>query len=346
MNSVAAIPLLVTTLVAQHPPDSRPPSEPQPKPCPTEMVAALYTMGGLASADDMHSWLLRRRLTWEAFVREWLVPDLEWGARTVVLHQPFGRDTLADPLMSFDAYVHAQERGLTNLWSGFAEALRPIVRGEYTGGEPVRLICYLGSLHYDPDFVQLLEDPRTRDQWLRRAWMSTQAVLDAGGEIAFDTAGEWQPDAPGYGFVTIVKNMGAGGWIEGTEHERRPADVPWRWRDPETNEWVYWEPEFDGHWRGFDVVANHGHFWRNIMNRTHQSGRFDDVAHYGEVLLMITAHATPQESTSQQYPEWAPAMVRRNVEAGYLSGLMVFQMRTAGVTIEEVLGCAALTEPH
>lgn len=346
------------TVTVQPPPllpDDRPPALP---PCPTDQLLSYWTMAGQNGrmVDQMHSTLLRWNLTWKQFVQEYVQPELELGYRRVMLHLPFGKDTEADSFMSFDSYIHAQQRDLDTLWKGFSKAWRPVVQGKYTDGEPVQVICYLGSLHHDPDFTKLLEDPTKGGQWLSRAWKSTQAILDAGCEIAFDTAGGWPADSPGYGFVTLIRNMGAGGWIEGTEFVRRPADQPYRWRDPITNEFHYWNPElivWNGHWRGFNVTANHGHYWRN-MTKTDDglghppSGRYDSIEHYGEVILLLDGHSAPLnedgtkktlQEISDTFPEWAPPMVRRNIEAGFSTAVAAHATRRHNLTPEKLLGC-------
>lgn len=346
---------------------ARDPAPPNATPCPRKMLLAYWTMSGQRGTptNPMHHVFYRtdpeNPTTWREFVRETVQPRLDDGYRRVMIHLPFGKDP-RDSWMSFDAYIHAQERELDALWKGFARAWRPVVRGKYTDGEPVQLICYLGALDHDEDFVRLLAKPTTRDQWLWRAWKSTRAVLDAGGEIAFDTAGPWPPDVPGYGFVKMINAMGAGGWLEGTEIVRRPADQPYRWRDPETNEWRYWNPElieFKGHWRGMPVTANHAHYWRNMTKTADGLGhppstQYDSIKHYGPVILLLDGHSAPlnKDGTKKPLaeifataPDWMPAMVQRNVEAGFSTAVSQWATGRHGdaLSMEKLLGCPTIT---
>ena len=341
-----------TTELPKIPPKLSPHRPPPTVPCPLDRVLAYWTMGGQNGqmVDQMHSSLIRLGIGWPEFVDDYIVPDLQSGYEGgVMIHLPFAKDSEADPLMSFDSYIHAQERRLELIWRRFARAIRPVVRGKYTDGRPVRVVCYLGSLKDDPDFVRLLEKRGRLDDWLRRVWRSTRVILDAGCEIAFDTAGTWSPDEPAYAFVMLIRNMGAGGWIEGTELVRRPADQPWRWR--EGGEWHYWNPElieFRGHWRGFNVTANHGHYWRNMTKTGHPSSQWDSIEHYGEVILLLNGHSAPLNADGSKKPqqeiwdtagEWMPPMIQQDIAAGFLVAVSGRMLKHAGVTIQQAVGC-------
>lgn len=319
----------------------------QPRPR-TDQLLAYWTMGGQRRADQMHSALLRLDLGWREWVIQELQQDLDAGFRRVLIHLPFGKDTERDPFMSFDAYLHAQQRGLDQLWRGFARALRPVVDGKYTDGERVQVICYLGSLKHDPDFVRLLDDPTRRDNWLWRVWRSLQPVLDAGCEVAFDTAGTWKPDDPEYWLVGMMHAMGAGGWIEGTEY----GFVH-----------VFGQPpvgplEFHGHLKHLPVVANHNHYWNNIADIEH-GGRRPVLGHRWAqvepgrpVVLLLNGHSAPRNPDGtkkplaeiwETFPEWAPPMAQRDVAAGFSVAVSVRMMRAHDMTPEQLLAAKEST---
>jgi len=320
------------------------PPRPPEAPVDTSRIVSLWTMGGNNGrlADKMHSPLMRGDgTTWDEFIRQEIVPDLDWGVRTVMVHLPFGK-TGTPRMMDFDSYIHAQDRGLDKLWRGFSNAWRRVADGRYTDGEPVRLIFYLGSLKYDRSMAMLLEDPRKPDEWLLRVRTSIRPILDAGGELAFDTAGVWKPDDPAYWFVGMIHAMGAGGWIEGTEYG-------YVWGTSIENQ----ELIFHGHLRHLPVTANHQQYWNNIADVAHGGWRpveghrwaqVDDPDR--EVLLMISGHSAPPNpdgtpktltQIAATYHEWAPPMVRRNLKHGFASAVSVRRLRAQGITIEQLV---------
>jgi len=291
-------------------------------------ILSFYNMAPLADAQTMHHMFARRDMTWSEFVTN-LLDDLDWGVEGFLFHLPFGKDTQADHFMSFDSYLHAQERDLDFIWREFQGFVGKLTRGRYSNRKPIRVICYLGSLFHDPDFSPLLESQYHRDDWLRRVFLTLRPVLAAGCEVALDTAGTWPKGHPATDIATLLKDLKAGGILEGTEHIRRPDDVDWR----------TWDPEFSGHFRGFPITANHGHFWRNILPRKkHPSSRWDDPALYGEKILMIGGHSAPDGKDMTTYHEWMPEMVAQNNKAGYVSAIHVSRIKNQ-IPLEKLMIC-------
>ena len=160
---------------------------------------------------------------WAGFVRDDVLPQLEWGVRRVVIHNPFGiaPDEWA---MSFNQYLEAEEAGLTFVTKGFVEAWRPVIRGDYTDGEPVEVIAYFGSLRHDPDFTEL-EEAGDLDAWNDLAWRSIAPALEAGMSIGFDSLSKAPADHPSY---ALARQIEAAGYLTYVESMPRVAQPHWK----------------------------------------------------------------------------------------------------------------------
>ena len=304
-------------------------SQPPPQPDHSRLISfiALGGQNGTQQA-NMHSSLARYNITWLQFVQQTLVPQTEWGVRRFMLHLPFGKDPTEGP-MSFDSYLVAQQRDLQVIWTGFVQAIRPLVEGFYTDGDPVEVICYLGSLRVDPSFIQLKEQAYAAE-WISRFWQSIQPVLDAGCSLAFDTGGTFPEVGPEYWAVGMVEALGTQVYIEGTA---LPA-------------------EYAAHLGRFAWAANHEHYWRNIADLAH-GGKHHEVSPWaqadqmsGEGILMISGHAappnpdgTPMTPTQayETYLEWAPEMARRDWSEGFNVAMQLRAVIPA-MTIEQLMG--------
>ncbi|MBI4372204.1 MAG: hypothetical protein HY585_00565 [Candidatus Omnitrophica bacterium] len=126
-----------------------------------------------------------KKIGWKGFIEKYIKPQIDWGVRRIVLHNPFG--TLPGEIMQLDQLLHAKESGLTWLYEGFAEAWRPYTSGEY-GGPPIEVIAYVGYADGDRDFKILRRGPDP-NAWEDRAWQSLQPILDAGMSVALDVGG-------------------------------------------------------------------------------------------------------------------------------------------------------------
>ena len=157
---------------------------------------------------------------WDAFVRRRIQPFLDRGFRRVEIHNPFG--TLTGEAMQFDQAVHADEGipgkhpRLGKVLTDFVEAWRPVTSGERTGGEPVEVIAYLGTLDKDPDFESLRESHDTQ-AYLRRAHLSTGLPLAAGMSIGIDSMGGRDApaeDHPSVRYAMLMRALGVRMYIE------------------------------------------------------------------------------------------------------------------------------------
>lgn len=172
------------------------------------------------SASDRYIGQRLEQVGWRGVIERDVVPQLEWGARRVMVHNPFGiRDkTLAMP---FDAYLEAQEDGLDWVTAGFVEAWRPVVEGAYTNGEPVEVIGYIGAISLDPEMIALMK-AGDMEGWLARAEASIAPLLDAGMSVAFDAAALIDKDHPGYDFMLDVQDRGVTVYSEAFPRKIRP----------------------------------------------------------------------------------------------------------------------------
>ncbi len=121
----------------------------------TQKVIASYTIGGSSTSEtDRHVGWNIKAAGWSGFIDAQVMTSLNWGARRVELHLPFGTNN--GETADFDAYLESQTAGLTWLTDGFVEAWQPVVQGTRTNGEPVEVIAYMGNLYKDPNFIALL----------------------------------------------------------------------------------------------------------------------------------------------------------------------------------------------
>ncbi len=321
----------VVSLGCQPVSDGRPPA-----PLDYSKLISFMGLGGQADPAHMHSHLSTYNISWADFVQQRIVPELDWGVRRIMLHLPFGKDETTGS-HSFDSYIVAQQRGLTIIVSGFEEEIRKVIAGEYTAGEPVEVICYLGALGLDPDFIQLMDEQHGGDDWILRFWWSVKPVLDAGCSVAFDAAATWPPDGPEHHIAKTIRALGTKVYIEGTETHRLPDDVDWR----------TWEPQFEGHLRSLPIVASHLNFHNNIARETpHPTVRYDDWRLYPGVMLLVNGHAAPlKPDGSEQTPaevfasylEWAPDMAREDWALGF-DVAMELRPVIPVMTIEQLIG--------
>ncbi len=302
-------------------------SQPPPQPDRLKLISFI-PLGGQIGEANMHSFLALRNMTWLQFVQETLVPQMEWGVRRFMLHLPFGKDPTEAP-MSFDSYLVAQELGLDVVWRGFVQTIRQVVEGQYTDGEPVEVICYLGTLRLDPNFLQFKQQAYPAG-WISRFWQSIQPVLDAGCSLAFDTGATFPEDGPEYWAVGMVETLGTQVYIEGTA---LPA-------------------EYAAHLGRFAWAANREHYWRNIADLAH-GGEQHEVSPWaqvdemsGEGILMISGHAAPPNpdgtpmtpsQARETYLEWAPDMARTDWSAGFSVAMDLWAVVPA-MTIEQLMG--------
>ncbi|MEM1108502.1 MAG: hypothetical protein AAGH99_07410 [Planctomycetota bacterium] len=166
-----------------------------------------------------------------------VVPTLKLGVRRVMIHNPFGHKPLSEP-MAFDQYVEAREGGHTRITEGFVEAWKPVVDGFYTDGEPVEVICYVGSIDIDRDFLAIRENEPTgwSADWLRRAFESIEPALAAGMSIGFDSSSNLPEDSAEFRLIQLLDSLGHRCYIE----SRPLATVPHLWRFPVVSARRHW----------------------------------------------------------------------------------------------------------
>lgn len=209
--------------------------------------------------------------SWPDYVRTLVRPQLDAGVRRVMLHNPFGRTALNQP-MAFDQYLEARDAGLPWLTDGFVEAWTPVIDGTYTGGEPVEVICYLGSLDTDTDMKALLGDPAA---WDARADASVAPALAAGMSVAVDSSNDYPADSAEFAYLQRLADAGTRVYIE----PRPRANCP--------------------HLFGFPIVTTRQHWFRSNPDRHPgaQHNAPNDLL-TGEVVLIIKGVGkTPQRQS-------------------------------------------------
>ena len=258
-------------------PDVQPEPEPKPEPVPAddplagrERLVAFFNIGNSSQVvEDRMVGRGIKRSGWDGLVRLQVRPLLKWGVRRVELHNPFGDHP--DQHMRLDQYQLAQEAGLNWLTEGFVEAWQPVVRGDYTEGQPVEVIAYVGNT-YGYTFGGL-HDAGDLAGFRSRAETSVKPFLDAGMSIGFDSASLAEADDPFYHFIRDLRDAGTRVYIE-----------PWPRREMP-------------HWFSFNIITAEAYYQNS---QTHPvAGPRDQLS--GEI-IRLQAHKPEEESWAQ--PDW------------------------------------------
>lgn len=240
---------------------------------------------------------------WSEFVARQIVPDLEWGVRRFQLHNPFGDD--GEWPMELDQYLRSQEAGLDWLTEGFVEAWRPVTAGEYTGGEPVEVIAYMGTARLSP-----FEDLEAADDWpawLERAERSVEAPLRAGMTLAFDSFSGAGPDSFSHRFVRRLRQRGVRVYIE------------------------TWPRREASHWYDTNIVVAEK-WWQRNHSRSSVAARRQLT---GEVVRLMAKplQATPDAETTPYRDRVVEALT-----AGYTASIAIRRLKQEQVdTIDSLL---------
>lgn len=266
-----------------------------------DRVVSWLTIGG--STPDRSTrcvgWNIKRA-GWRGFVKKVIDPQIAWGCRRFVLHNPFG--AFPDEDMQFDQYIHASEAGLGWLCNGFVEAWRPVTQGG--AGGPIEVICYLGKLREDPDF-QVLLDRGNHQLWLERAWDSMRPALDAGMSIGLDSSAPAGKDDPVFKLAELLTSLGVKVYIEA-----RP-------------------PRANTHWFNYPVICEES-FWHRSNPAEHLdsavwAARNDQLQ--GEIIRIITRVKQAEQ----------PFKARSVLAEGHTAAVYVLAMIREGVTLDSLL---------
>lgn len=183
-------PLHATDPSAAGPPEQTPGGDAL---APTNHLIAFFNIGYSANRpkDRMVGQGLKQT-GWDGFVQIKVRPLLDWGVRRIQLHNPFGAKE--GDTMRLDQYLLAKEAELDWLTDGFVEAWKPVIRGDYTNGEPVEVIGYVGH-GFGGEFKRLREAGDLRG-YRERAAASIKPLVQAGMSIGFDSASVAEDDDP------------------------------------------------------------------------------------------------------------------------------------------------------
>lgn len=122
---------------------------------------------------------------WPGYVAKVIQPDIDWGCRRILLHNPFAAERGA---YQFDQYIAAQNAGLITV-EKFVPTIKALVK------QGIEVIAYLGTKHGDPDFERLKAEGKA-DDYQRRDVRSYRPILDAGCSLAIDWSNDFKPRTP------------------------------------------------------------------------------------------------------------------------------------------------------
>ena len=207
---------------------------------------------------------------WSGFVDTWIRPDLAIGFRRIQLHNPFGDD--GDFPMELDQYQRAQEAGLGWLTEGFVEAWKPVIRGDYTGGESVDVLAYMGTARLEP--FESLEAQGNWEAWLARAEESIRLPVEAGMSLGFDSFSLAEEGSYTHRFTEILKKRGIAFYIETWPRRSAP------------------------HWQHANIIANE--IW--YQSNSTRDNVFSREELTGEVIRLMAQEIVAEEGVRDLRP--------------------------------------------
>lgn len=202
---------------------------------------------------------------WTSYVDRSIKPVLDAGCRRIGIHNPFGAQ--AGEPMDFDQAVEVTKLDNRKLQPDkFVKAWLPVTRGDYTNGEPVEVIAYIGDLDGDPDMVRrrdkwLAGSDKHKKQWARRAMQSVQPLIDAGCSIGLDSSTGFEENGPEHRFLLDLEKRGVTVYIEAwpdresTWLHGRPVIILDRSYDKRVEPWFDNPPEKRGWPASIDQVG-------------------------------------------------------------------------------------------
>lgn len=284
--------------------------EPEPYAYPADQLVSWYIIGGSSSNDAVRQvgWPVLLSAGWKGFVQQYIVPDIQWGVRRIMLHNPFG--TLANEDMQLDQALSAHTAGLNWLLDDFVEAWRPIT------DQGIQVIAYVGSARNDSDFTGLNDS-----QWWNRYWASLDLIIQSGMDVAFDMIMATQTNERDWQGIVQLRQMG----FEIFGEPRPPGDAP--------------------HWCASNVVVIDS-WWPGgdpEVNPTLYPWAAKNAHITGEVVRLITQ--PPNGNSWQNLASWLPEHARNIMRQGNTVGIGANYLRDAGLTLPQILRAQSTPTP-
>jgi len=263
-------------------------------------LMSFILIGGSSTvaADRRVAWNIQAE-GWTGFVETYVQPQLDWGIRRIMLHNPFGN--LPGEIFLADQAIHAREAGLNWLLDDFVAAWQPIV------AQGVEVIAYMGTPRNSPGFDGL-ED----QAWWDRVHDSFALPMAAGMNIGLDMSLAINPGDREWTFIEELRTQGLD--VYG---EPRPPATSTHWTSgrlfAEESIWQYTNPE-----------TNPDTFW---------AARDSQIT--GEVTRLLSY--PPEGETWQTFATWGPETVNRILREGHTAAFGVSNMIDAGITLSQLL---------
>lgn len=250
------------------------------------------------AADRNVGWNIKTQ-GWSGFISQYVQPQIDWGVRRVMLHNPFG--SLEGQHFRADQAIAAREAGLNWLLDDFVSAWAPVI------AQGVEVVAYVGSPMNDPSFDGL--DDRA---WWDRVLDAFDLPLQAGMNIGLDMSLAANPGSRDWAFVEEVRTRGLD--VYG---EPRPPEAALHWRSSRlfAEDWI---------WQDTNPEFNPDTYW---------AARDSQIT--GEVTRLISR--PPEGETWATMGIWGPAYARAIMRQGHVAALSVLALLQAGVTLDDVL---------
>jgi hypothetical protein len=274
---------------------------PEPASYDDEKLVSWFLIGGSSAntADRGVGWNIKTQ-GWAGFVQTHVQPQLAWGVKRIMLHNPFGIMPGED--YQADQAIEAQSQGLNWLTNSFAEAWAPIT------AQGIEVIAYMGAPMNDASFTGL-----SSTAWWSRFWASMDLPMQAGMNIALDKSLAANPGTIDWDAVVAMRSQGH--LVYG---EPRP-------------------PESAMHWRTSPLIAEDW-MWDQSNPELHpeeMNWAAKDSQITGEVLRMITR--PPDGQTWGNTSTWLRSYAREIMREGHTVVANIQPLINSGISLSSVL---------
>ena len=241
---------------------------------------------------------------WTGFVNAFIKPQVDWGVRRFMLHNPFGTET--NTVMQPDQYQEARDAGLTWLINDFVSAWKPLTDAG------IEVIAYIGTPKSDDTFESLRQSGNTQGWW-DRFWESVSLPLNAGMSVAFDMSVDTTATDLDFQGIQALRDRGVTAY-----GEPRPS-------------------EMSGHWWDVPLIAE-DKVWKETdpeLNPDRMKWAVKNTQHRAEVIRLMS---TLPEGETWSDLSWTVDYVRTILREGDTASTNFYDLMAQGITLEQLIG--------
>jgi len=275
---------------------------PEPATYAAERLISWFLIGGSSTnaADRGVGWNIKSQ-GWTGFVSQHVQPQIAWGVKRILLHNPFG--AIPGEFYQADQAIEAREAGANWLLDGFVEAWAPVV------AQGIEVIAYMGTPMNDDSFTGL-----STPNWWARVWDSLDLPMRAGMNFGFDQSLAAGPGDLDWAAIEQLRVLG-----HDVYGEPRPSSSSPHWRS---------SPLFAEDWIWHDTNPE--------LNPDLMGWAAKDAQISGEVTRILTRPAAGQTWANQA--AWMRSYTRSILREGHSVAANLSGLVQQGVTMSSILG--------